>query len=465
MEKKKKFEVPHTMIIMFGCIVFVAILTYILPAGIYERMTNEAGTTIIDPNSYHVIDASPVSFFGLFASIAKGFSETASIIMMTFACSAAVMVLRRIEVIDAAIEFLAKKFENKGVLAIPVLMLIFAMIDSFIGMSELCIIYLPIIMPLIFRLGFDSMTAMAVVSLGTVAGFTAALTNPYTTAISQKMCELPLYSGWEYRLLIFAVLVISGSLYVMRYAKKITANPEASPVYVEDQTTRLKYTSIKSEHALGLRQKLSGFFAVGCFVFVIYGIIAFSWDIPEMSGMFLIMGVGAGIISGMKSKDLCNALNDGCKDAMMGAIYICLARAAYVVMSEGNIMDTLVHSMANVLGSLPGILTIIGMFLLITMLNFFVSSGSGKAVILMPILAPLADLCGITRQTAILAYQFGDGFTNKFWPTNGLTGACLGMAGISYGKWARFYLPLLGIWCVFGGIFLVVAQMINYGPF
>ncbi len=412
MEKKKKFEVPHTMIIMFGCIVFVAILTYILPAGIYERMTNEAGTTIIDPNSYHVIDASPVSFFGLFASIAKGFSETASIIMMTFACSAAVMVLRRIEVIDAAIEFLAKKFENKGVLAIPVLMLIFAMIDSFIGMSELCIIYLPIIMPLIFRLGFDSMTAMAVVSLGTVAGFTAALTNPYTTAISQKMCELPLYSGWEYRLLIFAVLVISGSLYVMRYAKKITANPEASPVYVEDQTTRLKYTSIKSEHALGLRQKLSGFFAVGCFVFVIYGIIAFSWDIPEMSGMFLIMGVGAGIISGMKSK-----------------------------------------------------LTIIGMFLLITMLNFFVSSGSGKAVILMPILAPLADLCGITRQTAILAYQFGDGFTNKFWPTNGLTGACLGMAGISYGKWARFYLPLLGIWCVFGGIFLVVAQMINYGPF
>lgn len=412
MEKKKKFEVPHTMIIMFGCIVFVAILTYILPAGIYDRMTNEAGTTIIDPNSYHVIDASPVSFFGLFASIAKGFSETASIIMMTFACSAAVMVLRRIEVIDAAIEFLAKKFENKGVLAIPVLMLIFAMIDSFIGMSELCIIYLPIIMPLIFRLGFDSMTAMAVVSLGTVAGFTAALTNPYTTAISQKMCELPLYSGWEYRLLIFAVLVISGSLYVMRYAKKITANPEASPVYVEDQTTRLKYTSIKSEHALGLRQKLSGFFAVGCFVFVIYGIIAFSWDIPEMSGMFLIMGVGAGIISGMKSK-----------------------------------------------------LTIIGMFLLITMLNFFVSSGSGKAVILMPILAPLADLCGITRQTAILAYQFGDGFTNKFWPTNGLTGACLGMAGISYGKWARFYLPLLGIWCVFGGIFLVVAQMINYGPF
>ncbi|MEZ3435292.1 MAG: AbgT family transporter [Lachnospiraceae bacterium] len=412
MEKKKKFEVPHTMIIMFGCIVFVAILTYILPAGIYERMTNEAGTTIIDPNSYHVIDASPVSFFGLFASIAKGFSETASIIMMTFACSAAVMVLRRIEVIDAAIEFLAKKFENKGVLAIPVLMLIFAMIDSFIGMSELCIIYLPIIMPLIFRLGFDSMTAMAVVSLGTVAGFTAALTNPYTTAISQKMCELPLYSGWEYRLLIFAVLVISGSLYVMRYAKKITANPEASPVYVEDQTTRLKYTSIKSEHALGLRQKLSGFFAVGCFVFVIYGIIAFSWDIPEMSGMFLIMGVGAGIISGMKSK-----------------------------------------------------LTIIGMFLLITMLNFFVSSGSGKAVILMPILAPLADLCGITRQTAILAYQFGDGFTNKFWPTNGLTGACLGMAGISYGKWARFYLPVLGIWCVFGGIFLVVAQMINYGPF
>lgn len=212
--------------------------------------------------------------------------------------------------------------------------------------------------------------------------------------------------------MIFAVLVISGSLYVMRYAKKITANPEASPVYVEDQTTRLKYTSIKSEHALGLRQKLSGFFAVGCFVFVIYGIIAFSWDIPEMSGMFLIMGVGAGIISGMKSK-----------------------------------------------------LTIIGMFLLITMLNFFVSSGSGKAVILMPILAPLADLCGITRQTAILAYQFGDGFTNKFWPTNGLTGACLGMAGISYGKWARFYLPVLGIWCVFGGIFLVVAQMINYGPF
>ncbi|WP_298022470.1 AbgT family transporter [uncultured Dysosmobacter sp.] len=213
------------------------------------------------------------------------------------------------------------------------------------------------------------------------------------------------------------------------------------------------------------RQKIAGIYAVVVFISAILAVLIMKWDLPELTGMFLVMGVGAGLIAGMSVRNICVAIADGCKDVMLGAIYICLARAAYVLMTEGKIIDTIVHGLSNVLSGLPSGLTVIGILIIVTVLNFFVSSGSGKAVMLFPILAPLADLCGITRQTVVWAYQFGDGLSNMFWPTNGTQGACLGIAGIPWNKWAKFYFPLLSIWCVVAAAFLVFAQAIHFGPF
>lgn len=463
---KRKLQMPHTMIILMGCVIVMAVLTYLLPAGVYERVVNAAGTTVVDPESYHVIENTPVSVLGILKSIPDAFVAAGQIVALTLFSGGAIMVLRRIGVIDIAIENLAIRFEGKGIIVIPVLMFIFALIDSFIGTPELCMVYIPIIMPLMFRLGFDSITGMATVVLGSAAGFSAALTNPFTIAIGQKVCELPLYSGWQFRIMTFVVTLMIGAGYVMHHGRKVLNNPQSSSVY-EDDIEKKKHMmdSHPTNRKMTLRQKLAGYYTIIVFGIMIVGIIALKWDVAEMTAMFLAIGIGAGIISGMESKKICIALADGCKDVMMGAIFITLARATYVVMSEGNIVDTIVYYLSGMLSSLPVQLTVIGILAIVTVLNFFVSSGSGKAVMLFPILAPLADICGITRQTAILAYQFGDGFTNMFWPTNGVQGACLGIAEIPWNKWARFYFPLLCMWYFAAIGFLFLAQAIHLGPF
>ena len=456
---------PHTMAILFGCVVFIAILTYIIPAGSYERIVNASGTKVVNPDSFTYIESSPTTPMGILTSITKGFSGSASILALTLFSGGAIMILRKIGIIDAAMSTLARKMEGRGVLVIPILMSVFALIDNFIGTPELCMVYIPIVMPLMFRLGFDSITTMATVVLGSAAGFTGAIANPFTVAIGQKICELPLYSGWQFRLVVLLTTLIIGILYVMRYANKVQKNPELSSMYQEDAERRAEFMNKENTIVLSSRQRFAGIYAVVVFMSAMLGILILHWDLPEMTGMFILMGFGAGIIAGHGTRNMCVDFIDGCKDTMSGVIYITLARATYVIMTESNIIDTLVHSMADMLNSLPAQLTIIGILFIVTILNFFVSSGSGKAVMLFPVLSPLADLCGITRQTAVLAYQFGDGFTNMFWPTNGTQGACLGIVGIPWNKWAKFYFPLLCMWYVAAVIFLLAAQAIQFGPF
>lgn len=465
MKVKKEFKMPHTMAILFCCVLFVTILTYLVPAGSYDRVVSDSGTTVVDPSTFTYVESSPISPIAFLSAITKGFSGAASIIAMTLFSGGAIMILRRIGVIDAAMSVLARKFEGKGIMVIPVLMTIFALIDNFIGTPELCMVYIPIIMPLMFRLGFDSITCMATVVLGSAAGFSAAVTNPFTVIVGQKVCDLPLYSGWQFRIAVFVVTLLIGIFYVMNYGKKISKDPTLSSMYAEDAVKREEYLRKTTDETLTTRKQIAGIWAILIFGIAISGTLLFKWDLPELTGMFLLMGIGAGLIAGMSIRDICVSIVDGCKDVMLGVIFITLARTTYVIMSDGNIIDTIVHGMANLLSNMPTWLTIVGILFLVTVLNFFVSSGSGKAVMLFPILSPLADLCGITRQTAVLAYQFGDGFTNMFWPTNGTQGACLGIAGIPWNKWAKFYFPLLCIWYIVALASLFIAQAIQLGPF
>lgn len=332
----------------------------------------------------------------------------------------------------------------------------------------MCIIYISIVMPLMFRLGFDSLTTMGTVALGSAAGFSAAITNPYTIGIGQKISELPLYSGWQFRAVVFIVMIVIGMVYVSRYGYKIQKNPLASSVYEEDKEKRIKYGELAERDEgkkMTVRQKIAGIYSLVLFFSMVYGILGLGWDMPELTGIFIAISIGAGVIGGVSSREFCVTFIKGCEDMVIAAVFITIARASSVVMTNGLIIDTIVYYFAKFLSSLPAQITVIGILLMVTLLNFFVSSGSGKAVILFPILAPLADLVGVTRQTTILAYQFGDGFTNMFWPTNGTQGACLGITGVPWNKWAKFYLPLLIIWNIVGIGFLIFAQTISWGPF
>ena len=466
---KKGFKMPNAFVILFLVIAVVSILTYLVPAGVYDQTPNADGYMVADPDSYHTVDPTPVTFKQFLAAIPTGYVEAAWPIAMTLFVGAAFAVVQKIGLIPAAIKHMANKYSKMGIMVIPIMMFIFALIDSFIGTPELIVVYIPIVMPLMIGLGFDSITAVATVLCGSAAGFSAALTNPFTIAIGQKISGLPLYSASWYRIITFVVTLTIGALYVMHYARKVHANPAISSTYQDDAAKREKYCSgsysAQADRKLDGRQKLAGFYSIVMMILMLVGILLFKWDMPEMCFIFIAIGVGAGLIVRMNIDALCDTLVQGCADMMLGALVIGASRGISVVMSEGNIIHTVVHGLASILTDLPTVITVVGILLAVTLLNFLIPSGSGKAVVLFPILAPLADIVGLTRQTCVLAYQFGDGFTNYLWPTVGYFMAGLSIGGVSWQKWIRFYSPLLLMWFCSSIVFLMIAQLIHLGPF
>lgn len=463
-EATPKFKLPHVFIILFSFIVFVALLSYVVPVGEYTRVSGIEGRMVLDPSSYHNITQSPVTVLQVFTAIPQGIVEAGWILVLTFCVGGAFGVISKTGTLEIIIASLAKRFAKKGIIVIPVLMLVFATIDTFIGMPELDLVYIPIIMPLIIALGFDSITAAAIPLLGSMAGFTASLTNPFLIGISQKMCEVPLYSGIWFRVLAFFITVPIAILYVLLYAKKIRKNPELSLVYEEDAKKRELYGRSNSEKTVQAtrKQKLVALTVVCLFGYMIFGILQYDWDIPQMGGMFMAIGIIAGIVGGLGGDEICDAFVEGCRDVLLGALLIGAARGITVVMTQGKLIDSVVHGLAMMLSNLPAEVTGIGILIMTTLFNFIVSSGSGKAVILMPILSPLADVVHISKNAAILAYQYGDGSTMTLWPTSGYFMACLAVAGISWVKWVKFYwkcsLIILGI----GAGLVILAGFVNY---
>ncbi|HWQ29395.1 MAG TPA: YfcC family protein [Negativicutes bacterium] len=464
--KKARFHMPHIYALLFSFIALMTVLTYIIPAGVFNRVEGPEGRMMIDPNSYHIIERTPVSLLKMFVAIPQGFVEAGWVVVLTFCVAGGFMVVKKTGIIEVTIDGLSRKLSKRGIIIIPVLMVVFALIDSFIGMCELTMVYVPIILPLVLMLGFDSITACAIALCGSAAGFTAALTNPFTIGIGQKIAGLPLYSGVGYRIIVLTVTTLVGIIYVTRYALKVRKNPELSEMYEDDISRRHEFEKDGTvELKATARQNLAGLSAIFIFALLIFGVFKWKWDMPEIGGMFVAMGVVSGLISGIKPREICDAFNDGCADVMMGAIIVGIARGIVVVMNQGQIIDTIIYGLASVVQGLPSSIAALGMLAVQTIFSFIVPSGSGMTLITMPIMAPIADITGITRQTAVLALQFADGISNIIVPTSGYFMAVLAIAKVPYEKWVKFMLPLFVIWTALGGTFLVIAQAIKWGPF
>lgn len=466
MEEKKKMKVPHIFIILLSIMVIVAIMSYLVPAGEYVRVEGPDGRMMIDPDSYHVVESNSTTLMGFFKAIPEGFVQAGWVIALTFCVGGGFVVVKKTMAINGAITWLSKKFANNGIIIIPILMITFATIDCFIGMCELTMVYVPIILPLMFALGFDSMTAAATALVGSAIGFSAALANPFTVGIGQKIAGLPLYSGWQYRIVVLLGMAIIGISYVMRYAKKVRDNPESSIMYEMDKRTKEFVGAGEGAHvAINTKQKLAGVSALVLFCIMVVGVFNWGWDMPEIGATFIIIGIVAGIISGMNGGEICEAFLEGCQDVLLGALIVGVARGIGVVMTEAMLIDTIIHNLAQVIQGLPGAITSVGMLVVQTLLNFLIPSGSGQTVVTMPIMAPLSDLVGVTRQTAVLALQFGDGFSNIFYPVSGYFMATLALARVPWEKWLKAMLPLFGWFTAASAGFLIIAQMIQWGPF
>ncbi|MCD8843549.1 YfcC family protein [Staphylococcus gallinarum] len=455
---------PHIYVILFIFGVIATISTYFIPSGQFKRIKGPEGREMVDADSFHFISSKPVGIVDFISIIPKGLIEAGEIVFFTLIIGGMFMVLRKTGIIEIAVDKLARRFINQSVLIIPVLTTVFAIVATLIGTAELSLVYIPVIIPLIIALGYDSITATAIALCGTVVGFTVGVLNPINTGLAQKLSGIPVFSGIGLRIILFIIVLTVTIIFIMRYAQKIKNKPTLSSVYHADIEKRDLYQNITNQEPIEAtnRQKWGIAVVLLFFVILVYGVISQGWFMIEMAGLFIIMGIIVGLVTGLSTQAICEAFNEGFKDVLMGAIIVGLARSIAVVLEDGKIMDTIVHGLGSVIDGATPTIAVVGMYAVQVAINFIISSGSGQALVTMPIMAPLADMLGITRQTAVLAFQLGDGFTHIFYPTSGYFMAALAIGGVSYTKWIRFFFPLFIIWGVISIITLIIAQLTGW---
>lgn len=460
--RRRQFRMPHIYVILFGLSAVAALATYLVPASQYERIEGPGGREVIDPETYSSVPASPTSPLDFITAVPRGLMDAGEVVFFTFIIGGVFMVVRRTGVIEIALDRLLLTFSTRRVLLIPVLMVVFGVLATLIGTQELALVYIPVLLPFIIAMGYDSMTAVAIALIGTTAGFTAGILNPVNTGLAQQIAGIETFSGAGLRSALFVVLVVLGALWTMRYASRISRNPQKSLLADHEEEREKQYLyrehEQKASQALNLRQRIALLLGLPVLAVTVWGVSTQGWFMVEMAGMFILLMLIIGLISGLTPSQVSESFSEGMRSVLEGAIIVGLARAVAVMLEDGLILDTIVHSLGTLVGGLPSALAALGMLVTQTLFNFVVPSGSGQAVVTMPVMAPLADLLDITRQTSVLAFQLGDGPSNIILPTSGYFMAALAIGGVPYDKWVRFFLPLFGMWFVVGASFLLVAQ-------
>lgn len=452
----------NVYVLIFCLIILSAVLTYIIPAGEFQREELN-GREVIQPGTFTYADMNPIGFLDVFSSIHSGMMQGASIIFFVLIVGGTFGILSATGALESFIAMLSVKMAKREMLMIPVLMLFFSCAGSLMGMSDETIVYVGILVPLAIALGFDAITGFAIVILGASVGFSAAVMNPFTVGIAQEIAGLPLFSGIALRLIIFVILYVTATIYVYRYARKVKNNPSLGFYgnFKFGNAEGLTNQSIKME----LSHKLVMLTFLLNFIVLMYGVIKLGWYITEIAGLFLLFGILMGLIGKLSPSRIANSFMKGAGDLIGGALIIGLAQTILVIFNNSGLIDTILYHTASILDTIPPTLNAVGMFIFQLFLNFLVPSGSGQAALTMPIMAPLSDMIGVTRQTAVLAYQFGDGMSNIIFPTVGFLMAGLSIAGIPWGKWIRWILPFMLLQITVAVVSLIIAQIIQYGPF
>ena len=461
--KKKKFAVPHVYILLFALIAICSILTYIIPAGSYDMMMVDK-REVVDASTFHNVAQTPVTLMQFLTAVPRGMQESAPIIFFIFIVGGTMAVIQETRSIEAGMGRLIKAMKNASILIIPIVMLFFSICGSVFGMAEETIPFIPIFVSLCLAMGFDSITGVAIVFCGAGAGFAGAFMNPFTVQVAQGIAELPLLSQTPFRVVMYVCFVALAILFVMRYAMKVKKNPQLSPMHAFDQT-REDTVDLEELPSFGGKEKAILIVFVLAIILLVFGVIKWGWYMDEIAALFLGMSFIVAVIARMGFNNYANVLGKGMADIASGALVVGFARGILVVMTDGQILHTILHAAAEGLSKLPSMISAVGMYIFQCLLNFIVPSGSGQAAVSIPIMAPLGDLVGVTRQTATIAFQLGDGISNIFTPTSGYFMAGLAIAKVPWSKWAKWILPLIGLEYLLGAIFVVVAQAMHLGPF
>ena len=438
LKKKKGIQLPHIYVLLFSVIIVCTILTWVLPAGEFDRVMNEAtGRTVAVAGTFHTVEQSPVGIFQMFQSIYNGMCDAGSVTFFVFVSFASINIIIASGAFNGLVAGLLKVFKGKARVAIiPIFMFIVGIASSTIGLFEEWFPFVPVFAGIAMAMGFDAVVGMAIVAFGAATGYSGAMMNPFTVGIAQGIAEVAPMSGTGYRFLCHMALLVVGSALTIRYALKVQADPSKSLVYGETGHITMSENDVQNS-PFGIREKLVLLILLGGIIAVVYGCKVYGWYFAELSAVFVIMGVLSAIVMGWGPNKIGELYSKGFTDIAMACMMIGLARGILMVLQAGNIIDTVVYYFSLPLAAFPSWFCGVAMLVMQTLLNFFIPSGSGQAAASMPIMAPLADLLGVSRDTAVLAFQFGDGLSNVLWPT-AYPAILAGLAGIKVEKWWKF---------------------------
>ena len=463
LKKKKGITLPHIYILLFSIIVVCTILTWILPAGEFDRVVNEAtGRTVAVAGTFHTVEQSPVGIFQMFQAIYNGMCDAGSVTFFVFISYASINIIISSGAFNGLVAGLLKVFKGKARVAIiPIFMFIVGIASSTIGLFEEWFPFVPVFAGIAVAMGFDAVVGVAIVAFGAAMGYSGAMMNPFTVGVAQGIAEVAPMSGMGYRFFCHMALLVVGSALTIRYALKIQADPSKSLVYGETEHITMSEDDVQNS-PFGIREKLVLLILLAGIIAVVYGCKVYGWYFAELSAVFVIMGILSAIVMGWGPNKIGELYSKGFTDIAMACMMIGLARGILMVLQAGNIIDTVVYYFSLPLAAFPSWFCGVAMLIMQTLLNFLIPSGSGQAATSMPIMAPLADLLGVSRDTAVLAFQFGDGLSNVLWPT-AFPAVLAGLAGIKVEKWWKFAIPVGVALFLTQAVLMILAVVTGFG--
>ena len=531
----RKVAIPHTYVIVFSFIAIAVVLTWILPGGEFEREHVDVNGTmreVIVEGSFHDAEKHPQTW-QLFSALFDGFAGKADIIVFILIIGGAFWILNDSKAIDVGIQsFLmrVRKLERYGFfrflgvdnMIITMIMLVFSMFGATFGMSEETIAFIIIFVPLAISMGYDSIVGLCMCFVGAGLGFAGALLNPFTIGIAQGLSSLPLFSGIEYRLVVWFVINIIGIAWVLRYAARIRKDPKASPVYESDSYWRgkegvdleqLEYRTPlmawvtfvillggmtvfaileplstlrigNSEYTFSFLPVIAGLFAISgiislrksvhffilnmlvfTIIYLIVGVMGYGWFVKEIATLFLVMGIFSGIAMNKSANQITKLFIEGMRDILSAAVVVGLAGGILVILEDGKVIDSMLYSIAQSMQEFGKLASVSMMYMIQTLINIVIPSGSAKAALTMPIMSQFSDLIGVSRQATVMAFQLGDGFTNMITPTSPVLIGVLGVARIPYEKWLKWVLPFMAVLIFLGWLLLIPTVTMNLNGF
>lgn len=453
--KSSKQEIKSPYVFLFIILLIAAAATWIIPAGVFDREMRD-GISFVVNGSLHAVPQNGVHPLGVFTAIASGLQSSAPIIFLILFTGGALAVLESTGAIHQALNGIARSTKLNDYVVVAIFGLIFGVLGTTGVVVNAVVAFVPIGLLVARSLGLNPFFGVSLVYLTCASGFNVALTNPVTTGLTQRLAQLPLFSGFGLRGITSALFILACIAFLMIYMRKCRKNGEKRPELTD---------SIAADEKATTRHWLILAFASGTLVTFIYGAMTMKWGELEMTAMFVFMAIVAGMIGKLSASEIANSFLGGCSRIVSGALIVGMARAISIVLDNGHILDPIVGHLADLLAPLHPAMAAIGMYLSAALMHFAISSGSGESALLIPIYVPIGDMIGLTRQVVVHAVLFGEGIVNCINPTSGVLMGVLAVAGIPFGKWVKFVAPLIAVWMVICVVVLIVGVEIKWGPF